>query len=329
MKYLNIKKIIYNIIKMIYKINNELNNEYIIIIKGLNKKNKSYVISKFLNYIYFFYNTNKKIKIYSEYDIINDSYKNHNILIINNKNIDCINFNKNINNNLISCINHSTNLYISNLHSKSKVIYLSRHGQSEYNTKNLIGGNSNITNKGIKYSKKLGEFLLNENIFDNKIKIWTSSLKRTNQTLDNAINNIVIKSNNKYTKNNLYKNHKIIKKLDEINAGIFDGYTYDDIKNNKLNEYESRKNNKLEYRYPEGESYLDLIQRIQTIINDLEYSNDPIVIISHNAIIRLIVGFYKGINKKECPFIEIPLHTVIKITIKYNKININYINLEK
>ena len=34
-------------------------------------------------------------------------------------------------------------------------VYLTRHGQSIYNTENRIGGNSGLSDKGVTYSKKL------------------------------------------------------------------------------------------------------------------------------------------------------------------------------
>ena len=60
---------------------------------------------------------------------------------------------------------------------KNKIIYLSRHGESEYNVKQLIGGDSKLTNNGLKYSKKIYQYFKNKNVH-----VWTSKLKRTIQT---------------------------------------------------------------------------------------------------------------------------------------------------
>lgn len=72
---------------------------------------------------------------------------------------------------------------------------------------------------------------------------------------------------------------------------------------------------------------MDLIDRLEPIINELNNTIDPVVIISHNAIIKVLVGYYKGISKEEMPFIEIPLHTVIKIKYDYGKYNIEFIKI--
>ncbi|OIW15503.1 hypothetical protein TanjilG_32907 [Lupinus angustifolius] len=77
--------------------------------------------------------------------------------------------------------------------------------------------------------------------------------------------------------------------LDEINAGVCDGMTYEEIKKNMPEEYEyvadvSRKKDKLRYRYPRGESYLDVIQRLEPVIIELERQRAPVVVISHQVV---------------------------------------------
>lgn len=42
-----------------------------------------------------------------------------------------------------------------------------------------------------------------------------------------------------------------------------------------------RKKDKLGFRYPRGESYLDLISRIEPVIFEIERSPVPVVIIAH------------------------------------------------
>lgn len=42
---------------------------------------------------------------------------------------------------------------------RGRTIYLSRHGESEYNQLGKLGGDSNISENGVKYARKLGEFM--------------------------------------------------------------------------------------------------------------------------------------------------------------------------
>jgi len=70
---------------------------------------------------------------------------------------------------------------------------------------------------------------------------------------------------------------------------------------------------KLKYRYPRGESYLDLIQRIEPIIYEIERSKDPVIIIAHQAVLRCLYAYFARNEIPEVPHIDIPLHTVIKL----------------
>uniref|UniRef100_A0A7C9E4U8 6-phosphofructo-2-kinase n=2 Tax=Opuntia streptacantha TaxID=393608 RepID=A0A7C9E4U8_OPUST len=94
--------------------------------------------------------------------------------------------------------------------------------------------------------------------------------------------------------------------LDEINAGVCDGVTYEEIKKNMPEEYESRKKDKLCYRYPRGESYLDVIQRLEPLIIELERQRAPVVVISHQAVLRALYAYVADRPFEEIPHIEDP-----------------------
>ena len=55
--------------------------------------------------------------------------------------------------------------------------------------------------------------------------------------------------------------------LDEIYAGVFDGMSYEEIESRFPAEFALRSADKLTYRYPRGESYLDVMQRLDPIIH--------------------------------------------------------------
>jgi broad specificity phosphatase PhoE len=187
-------------------------------------------------------------------------------------------------------------------------IYITRHGQSEYNVKNIIGGDSNLTTDGKLYAEKLGKYIKNENI--NFLNVWTSNLTRTKETLN-------------YIKKN-YKNinHTIYNELNEINAGICNNMSYEQIKNIYPDIYRNRKKDKLNYRYPNGESYIDLQLRLKPIFNKIKNIKENTLIIAHNAVIRMIIGNLQNIDISKQPYIDIPLHTLIKI----NNNNIEFLN---
>ena len=73
--------------------------------------------------------------------------------------------------------------FLSVIHPTPHTIYLSRHGQSEYNVLGKIGGNPPLSPAGEEYARRLGKWVP-ENIFVQhgvlrKCRLWTSSLQRT------------------------------------------------------------------------------------------------------------------------------------------------------
>ena len=58
--------------------------------------------------------------------------------------------------------------------------------------------------------------------------------------------------------------------LDEIYAGVCDGMTYKEIEAQMPEEWNRRQQDKLAYRYPRGESYLDVIHRLDPIVHEVD-----------------------------------------------------------
>lgn len=101
--------------------------------------------------------------------------------------------------------------YLMNLHTAPRKIYMSRHGESMFNVEGKIGGDSALSPRGLLYANKLPD-LIKQNLGDKELIVWTSTMKRTIQT--SALLN--------YPKMNR-------KALDELDAGVCDGMTYEEI----------------------------------------------------------------------------------------------------
>ncbi|XP_051131504.1 6-phosphofructo-2-kinase/fructose-2,6-bisphosphatase-like isoform X2 [Andrographis paniculata] len=187
--------------------------------------------------------------------------------------------------------------FLVNTHLTPRPILLTRHGESLDNVRGRIGGDSVISDTGVVYSKKLANFIEKRLKNERAASIWTSTLQRTILTASPIVGFPKIQW----------------RALDEINAGVCDGMTYEEIKKNMPEEYESRKKDKLRYRYPRGESYLDVIQRLEPVIIELERQRAPVVVISHQAVLRALYAYFADRPLKEIPHIEMPLHTIIEI----------------
>ncbi|XVE59009.1 hypothetical protein DITRI_Ditri05aG0009800 [Diplodiscus trichospermus] len=187
--------------------------------------------------------------------------------------------------------------FLVNMHLTPRPILLTRHGESRHNVRGRIGGDSVLSDTGEIYAKKLATFVEKRLKSERAASIWTSTLQRTILTASPIGGFPKIQW----------------RALDEINAGVCDGMTYEEIKKNMPEEYESRNKDKLRYRYPRGESYLDVIQRLEPVIIELERQRAPVVVISHQAVLRALYAYFADRPLKEIPHIEVPLHTIIEI----------------
>lgn len=187
--------------------------------------------------------------------------------------------------------------YLLNLHIAPRNIFISRHGESQYNVEGKIGGDSDLSERGWAYARALPQ-LIQDHIGDEPLTVWHSSLRRTAQTAGFL----------KYPK-------LMWKSLDELDAGVCDSMTYTEIAEFYPEDYASRDDDKFNYRYRGGESYRDLVVRLEPVIMELERQNN-ILIIGHQAIIRALYAYFMGYDQNELPYIKVPLHTVIQLTPK-------------
>ncbi|CAM9214105.1 unnamed protein product [Hapterophycus canaliculatus] len=79
-------------------------------------------------------------------------------------------------------------------------------------------------------------------------------------------------------------------------------------------EFAARETDKLRYRYPEGEGYLDVVNRLDPVVVALEMEDRPVLVVSHQAVLRCLYAYFHDIPLREMPHIPISLHTVVKLT---------------
>lgn len=77
--------------------------------------------------------------------------------------------------------------------------------------------------------------------------------------------------------------------------GICEGLTYEEIQEKYPHEFAWRDQDKLKYRYPHGESYLDLLQRVDNVIQAL-LTQQRVLVVSHQAVLRCVVAYFTGTN---------------------------------
>jgi broad specificity phosphatase PhoE/predicted kinase len=197
-----------------------------------------------------------------------------------------------------------------NMHLAPRPIWLTRHGESAFNQHGLLGGDSDLSPLGEDYARSLAAFIrerareLGEAAgapgepawTSDHVVVWTSSLKRTIQTATPFTQRTVP-----------------WRALDEIDAGVCEGMTYEDIRQTMPDVFAARAADKFRYRYPRGESYEDVIQRLDPLIIQLERQRSPVLVIAHQAVLRALYAYLMDKPPQTCPTLPIPLHTVIEL----------------
>jgi broad specificity phosphatase PhoE len=185
--------------------------------------------------------------------------------------------------------------FLVNMRTKRRPIWLTRHGESEFNVEDRIGGDSDLSPRGHEFARALAGFMQTRRGKE-PLTVWTSRLKRTIQTAGY-----------------LPEHPTNFRSLDEIDAGECDGMTYTEVRKRYPDQFEARAKDKLNYRYPRGESYNDVIMRLDPIIIEMERHEHPILIVSHQGVIRALYAYLMDTPPADCPHLPVPLHTVMEL----------------
>uniref|UniRef100_A0A8C9U0B0 6-phosphofructo-2-kinase/fructose-2,6-biphosphatase 1 n=1 Tax=Scleropages formosus TaxID=113540 RepID=A0A8C9U0B0_SCLFO len=200
--------------------------------------------------------------------------------------------------------------YLMNIHVTPRSIYLCRHGESELNLLGRIGGDSGLSPRGNKFACTLAGFIQSQCI--RNLKVWTSHMKRTIQTAEA-----------------LGVAYEQWKALNEIDAGVCEELTYEEIQEHYPEEFALRDQDKYRYRYPKGESYEDLVHRLEPVIMELE-RQENVLVVCHQAVMRCLLAYFLDKSAEELPYLKCPLHTVLKLTpVAYGcKVESVFLNVE-
>jgi 6-phosphofructo-2-kinase / fructose-2,6-biphosphatase 2 len=182
--------------------------------------------------------------------------------------------------------------------------------------KGLIGGDADLSVRGKLYAEALANYIKEQNI--EGLRVWTSWLKRTIQTVAEvkapqerwkALNEIDAVSQGHWHFNQCLANFCLFLSP----KGICEEMTYEEIKSKFPDDFRTRDQNKFTYRYPRGESYEDVVVRLEPVMMELERQGN-VLVVSHQAVLRCVLAYFLDKPANELPYLEVPLHTVIKLT---------------
>lgn len=142
-----------------------------------------------------------------------------------------------------------------------------RHGRTKCNIKGIYAGKMDLplSEKGIYEIEKLKETFKGEN-FD---KVYVSPLKRALETAEILG----------------YKGEKD-ERIREVDFGLFEGLTYKEIEKKYPEDCRSWNDDYLNFRFPEGESLLEVYNRTCEFIMDIPETCNKVLVVTHEGVIK-------------------------------------------
>lgn len=183
------------------------------------------------------------------------------------------------------------------------IIYLLRHGQTEWNVEGRYQGqlDSPLTEKG-KLQAKENALKISKYIDINTSKLYASPLTRARDTAYILAEALEIKRNDIIFEEN----------LKEINYGIFEGKTKEYCRTKLSREFEAREMAKYNYVLEGGESYEMVEVRLREWLKNVE-KEKMIVVIAHEMINRALRGIYSEMKKDEMLMLRQSNDVLIKL----------------
>lgn len=219
--------------------------------------------------------------------------------------------------------------YLASFNLSPRQIWITRHGQSVDNELGKLGGNSPITERGHCYGLALHKFMthkrqewlmeqkskmaqatfppspgdntppypeMNQELEEKNFCVWTSMLQRSVETAE------YFEVDDDYD----VKNWEM---LNELNAGQFEGMTYEEIARKFPHEFHKRSSDKLNYIYPGvgGEGYLQVISRLRDMVREIERITDHVLIIGHRSVCRVLMAYFMDLTREDITDMDVPL----------------------
>lgn len=225
--------------------------------------------------------------------------------------------------------------YLTTFNLSPRQIWITRHGQSVDNQLQKLGGDSELTERGHIYGQALYNFMtykrkewlieqkskiarasfpplpgdntppypeINQELEDKNFCVWTSMLRRSVETAE------YFDADDDY-------DVKAWEMLNELNAGTFEGMTYEEIAQKYPEEYQKRSADKLQYIYPGvgGEGYLQVISRLRDMVREIERITDHLLIIGHRSVCRVLMAYFMDLTRDDIADLDVPLGVLYAI----------------
>jgi len=91
-----------------------------------------------------------------------------------------------------------------------------------------------------------------------------------------------------------------------------DSLPWDEVSTRHPEFWEQFQQNPLKKCFPGGESFMDVIQRLEGLLIEVESSTRPVLVVSHITVLQLLVAYFRGLPLEEAWKLSVPRHCVFE-----------------
>lgn len=172
-------------------------------------------------------------------------------------------------------------------------LYLVRHGETAFNLEMRIGGDSDLTERGRKQALAMARHFSEVDL----PYVFTSNKIRSIHTA-----RVICQGRGDCRT-------RPLPEFDEIDAGVCESMTYDDIARTMPEVHAARTRDKYNTIYPGGEGYVTLKERVERGVKKALYLSGNarnVMIVGHQAVNRMILSHFLFRRTEDVPYIYIP-----------------------
>jgi alpha-ribazole phosphatase/probable phosphoglycerate mutase len=181
-------------------------------------------------------------------------------------------------------------------------LYLIRHGETEDRELNRYKGHIDVplSENGIRQMEQLSKYIV-QNCSNSLNAIYTSDLSRALKSAEIIAKPHSIKP-------------VVVKDLRERNFGLWEGMSFDEIRQRYPDEFKAWRENPLKFAPMQGESTIEVKERALKAFYEIieRHKGENLAIVAHGGINRIIL----------CHLLGIPLENIFRIEQDFGALNI-------
>jgi len=70
----------------------------------------------------------------------------------------------------------------------------------------------------------------------------------------------------------------------------------------------------LNWQFPGGERYVDMVKRLESVLIDVEMCTHPVLIVSHITTLQVLLSYFKGLPLEEAWKLSLPKDVVVEVS---------------